>query len=134
MQLINFDDLLAEVGEKELTELSDLNSTFERNDSVIDDANSDAINFISSFIKIPKNPTKLLKDICVDLTIIELKKRQNYPKESYEQILEKCENLLIKMANKKIPTELESENLAPKLNTRAFRHLRVRNNWSKING
>ena len=68
--MITNDDLLEEVSHKELLELSDFEGSGSINQSIIDDSLNDALAFIASFIRIPANPTKLLKDICVYLTII----------------------------------------------------------------
>ena len=106
--MITNEDLLKEVSQKELLQLSDVNATGEIDQSVIDDCKQDSISFISSFITIPNNPSPLLRDIAVDLTIIELKKRNGFPKEAIKEAGEKCESLLLKMASKKIPTEVTS--------------------------
>lgn len=79
---ITNDDLLKEVSARELLELSDFEGSGAINQGVIDDSVNDALAYISSFIKLPQNPTSLLKDIGVNLTIIELKKRNNFPKEA----------------------------------------------------
>lgn len=76
--MINNDDLLKEVSLKELTELSDFEGSKSINQAVIDDSKNDALAYIGSFVKIPANPTPLLKDIAVNLTVIELKKRNNF--------------------------------------------------------
>ncbi|MDO5649986.1 MAG: DUF1320 family protein, partial [Gallicola sp.] len=70
--MITNDDLLKELSQKELIELSDLKGIFEINQDVVDDARADALSFITSFIIVPSNPTPLLKQICTLLTIIEL--------------------------------------------------------------
>ena len=71
--MITNDDLLKEVSQKELRELSDFDGTGEINQNIIDDVLADRLAFIGSYIKIPKNPTPLLKDICAKLVILELK-------------------------------------------------------------
>lgn len=135
--MINNDDLLKELSKKELIELSDLKGSFEINQDVIDDAQGDALAFIGSFFKIPANPTPLLKQICVLLTIIELKRKQNFPKDSYAKELKYCEDLLIKMANKKIPTDTKDQDKKDGgvINKqRAFKHGGELENWDGING
>lgn len=57
------EDLLKEVSTRELQELSDFEGSGAVNQSVIDDSVNDALAYISSFIKLPQNPTPLLKDI-----------------------------------------------------------------------
>lgn len=101
MKLITLQDLISEISTSELIELSDLEGKFTMDERVIEDANSDAVSFIASYILLPQSPTRLLKDICVDLTIVELKKRQNFPKTSFEEKIKRAEELLLKMANKK---------------------------------
>lgn len=132
--MITNNDLLKEVSLKELTELSDFNGIKEINQDIIDDVLSDCLAFISSYIKIPKNPTLLLKDITAKLVIIELKRRNNFPKEALNEQEEKLTNLLLKMANKKIPTEIKDENMMPKLVSRAFKHTGERMDLKDFNG
>ncbi|GML74142.1 hypothetical protein B10628_19140 [Campylobacter jejuni] len=100
--MIDEKDLIKELSVHAIAELSDLNADGVCDKEVIDDAINDAQSYIASFIKIPKNPTPLLKDICVKLTIMELKRRNDFPKESLEEIREWANDLLLKMANKKI--------------------------------
>lgn len=99
--MIDEKDLIKELSVHAIAELSDLNADGVCDKEVIDDAINDAQSYIASFIKIPKNPTPLLKDICVKLTIMELKRRNDFPKESLEEIREWANDLLLKMANKK---------------------------------
>ncbi|WP_258058373.1 phage protein Gp36 family protein [Campylobacter hyointestinalis] len=134
VKMITNDDLLKEVSLKELTELSDFEGIKEINQDIIDDALSECIAFISSYIKIPKNPTPLLKDITAKLVIIELKRRNNFPKEALNEQEERLTNLLLKMANKKIPTEIKDEYMTPKLVSRAFRHTGARMDLKDFNG
>lgn len=121
--MISNEELLKEISPKELLELSDMEETGTLNQSVIDDAMNDALSFIGSFIMIPDEPTMLLKDIATDLTILELKKRQNYPAKTLKEKREHCESLLLKMASKKIPTTItEATSKAPTQKKRSFRH------------
>ena len=119
--MINNDDLLKEISNKELLELSDFEGSGQINQDVIDDSQNDALSYIASFILLPDSPTPLLKDIAVNLTIIELKKRNNFPKESLKEQIEKIDTLLLKMAAKKIPTQIEDKS-PPKMIIRAFKH------------
>lgn len=135
--MITNEDILKEISEKELIELSDLEAEFILNQEVIDDAISDAELFISSYFKVPLNPTPLLKQICTLLTITELKRKQNLPKESFEREYKYCLDLLIKMANKKIPTDLRdtnSENGGVVNKQRFFCHCGILGNWENVNG
>lgn len=135
--MITNDDLLKELSQTELIELSDLHGTFEINQDVIDDALGDAMAFIGSFFKIPANPTPLLKQITALLTIIELKRKQNFPKNSYEEELKHCEDMLLKMANKKIPTDISDQDKKDGgiiTKQRAFVHGGKLGNWENLNG
>lgn len=131
--MITNDDLLKELSQTELLELSDFKGIKEINQDIIDDSINDAVAFISSFIKIPSNPTPLLKDICVNLTIIELKKRNNFPKDTLNEQMEKQEKLLLKMATKKIPTNVD-DNKLPKIISRAFVHSETKMDLKGLNG
>ena len=119
--MITKDDLLKEISEIELTQLTDLNATGSLNQEVLDDAINDAISFISSFITIPSNPTPLLKQIAVELTIWELRKRNKLESQNFKDRLKEIENYLLKMSNKKIPTSISSD-IEPKANTISFKH------------
>ena len=57
--MITNEDLLKEISEQELKELSDLNADGNLNQNVIDDALKDSISFIESFIIFPNNPTQI---------------------------------------------------------------------------
>jgi phage gp36-like protein len=122
--MITNEDLLKEISQRELTELSDVNGSGELDQNIIDDCISDAISFISSFIIIPTSPTPLLRDIAADLTIVELKKRQGFPKESTKDTRERAESMLLKMSAKKIPTDITSSDSkkAPTQRKRSFVH------------
>jgi phage gp36-like protein len=117
-------ELLKEISERDLREMSDLDAIGSINQSVIDDCKNDAISFISSFFRVPTNPTPLLVTIAVKLTVIELKKRNGWTGEQLKEDIEKLESYLLKMANGKIPTELlpDGEIPAPQGKGRAFRH------------
>lgn len=133
--MITNDELLKEVSLKELKELSDFNGDDSINQDIINDCIKDRLNYIASFIKIPTNPTPLLKDIHAKLVIIELKRRNNFPKDSLKEQEEHLERLLLKMAAKKIPTELKDEdNFTPKITLRAFRHDNEKMNLEGLNG
>ncbi len=105
--MITLDDLTKEISQKELVALTDLNASGKLNQEVLDDAICDAISFVGSFISIPANPTPLLKQIVVELTIFELRKRNELTQESFKERLKEIESYLQKMANKKIPTTIE---------------------------
>jgi len=122
--MITNEDLLKEISQKELTELSDLNGTGELNQEVINDAINDAISFINSFISIPDNPTPLLKNIACELTIWELRKRNDLTTQKSKERLKELENYLLKMAAKKMPTKIEEQEIAkPKTsNFFSFKH------------
>lgn len=116
------EDLLKEIGQRELAELSDLNGTGELDQSVIDDAKRDAISFIESFFRIPAEPTPLLKKIAVELTIMELRRRNELPVDSERK--KELEGYLQKMATGKIPTTLLEQERFERPKRRAFIHQR----------
>ena len=122
--MITNEDLLKEISSKELTELSDLNGTGELNQDVINDSIADAISFINSFIAIPDNPTPLLKNIACELTIWELRKRNDLTTKKSKERLKELESYLLKMAAKKMPTKIEEHEIAkPKTsNFFSFKH------------
>lgn len=116
--MITIADIEKEISDTELTQLSDLNATGLIDSTVIDEAISDAMAFISSFIAIPSDPIPYLKTIAVDLAIYELRKLHDLhdPKERKE-----LESALIKMGKGTIPVTL-SEPQKPKGSSSAFRH------------
>ncbi|MBZ8007896.1 DUF1320 family protein [Campylobacter sp. RM9334] len=117
-------DLLNEVSEKELNELCYLE--YESEERVLNDCINEALSFISSFISIPANPTPFLKDLCVKLTLIALKTKQGFPKESLNEQKNEIKNDLIRMSKGNIPTSIEDKK-PPREKIRFFIH----NNWSK---
>lgn len=122
--LITEAELINELGANEIKALSDIHGEGIWNRSVIDDSIADATALIASFFKIPANPTYLVRDICVKLAIVELKRRNAYPKEELEDIRNECLEWLNKMAQGKIPTSLEEESSEVRNQTRAFIHKR----------
>lgn len=122
--LITEAELINELGANEIKALSDIHGEGIWNRSVIDDSISDATALIASFFKIPSNPTYLVRDICVKLAIVELKRRNAYPKEELEDIRNECLEWLNKMAQGKIPTSLEEEALEIKNQSHVFIHKR----------
>ena len=107
--MISESELIDELGVNEIRDLSDIHGEGIWNRCVIDDCIKDAENLIASFFKLPSNPTPFLKDICTKLTIIELKRRNSYPKEELDSIKAEALEWLGKMARGKIPTSLEDE-------------------------
>lgn len=122
--LITEAELINELGANEIKALSDIHGEGIWNRSVIDDSIADATALIASFFKIPANPTYLVRDICVKLAIVELKRRNAYPKEELEDIRNECLEWLNKMAQGKIPTSLEEEALEIKNKSHVFIHKR----------
>lgn len=122
-------DLLKEMSEQQLAELSDINGTGSLDQDVIDDAVNDAISFIESFIILPLNPTPLLKNILIDFTIYELKKRNGFLSEDDKETKKENEAYLQKMSAGRLKVEPEGNSKAsvPKENKSfAFRHRRNR--------
>ncbi|MBZ7981964.1 DUF1320 family protein [Campylobacter sp. RM12640] len=117
-------DLLNEVSERELNELCYLE--YESEERVLEDAINEALSFISSFISIPANPTPFLKDLCVKLTLIALKTKQGFPKDTLNEQKNEIKADLIRMSKGNIPTSIEDKK-PPREKLRAFIH----NNWSK---
>ena len=120
--LITEAELINELGANEIRSLSDIHGEGIWNRSVIDDCIADATALIASFFKIPANPTYLVRDICVKLSIVELKRRNAYPKEELDDIRNECLEWLNKMAQGKIPTSLEDETREITNKNRAFIH------------
>jgi len=105
-------DLLKEISEQELKQLSDINATGEINQSVIDDALNDAISFIESFIILPDNPTPLLKKIVVDITIYELRRKNELLSDSDKELKKENESYLSRMSNSRLKTEVTATSTA----------------------
>lgn len=127
--MITNNDLLKEMSEQQLAELSDINGTGSLDQDVIDDAVNDAISFIESFIVLPSNPTPLLKNILIDFTIYELKKRNGFLSEDDKETKKENEAYLQKMSAGRLKVEPEGNSKAsvPKENKSfAFRHRRSR--------
>lgn len=123
--MIYNEDLLKEINEQELTQLSDINGTGEINQSIIDDALNDAISFIESFIIPPENPTPLLKKIATDLTIYELRRKNELLSDADKELKKENEAYLSKMSVGRLKTEITSTSTASVDKTTssfAFRH------------
>lgn len=120
--IITTNDLTKEISLEELIQLTDLNATGALNQEVLDDSINDAISFVNSFIDIPTNPTPLLKQIVVDLTICSLRKKNNFVSKECKERQKEIEGYLLKMANKKMPTSIEqsSSNNAPNMQNSTF--------------
>lgn len=110
--MITNEDLLKEISEDELTQLSDLNATMSLNQNVIDDAINDAISFIESFIILPSNPTPLLKKILVDMTIYELRRKNGLISDANKELKKENEAYLVKMSTGKLKIEVTSNSTA----------------------
>ncbi len=110
--MITNENLLKEISQNELTQLSDINADGELNQSVIDDALNDAISFIESFIITPENPTPLLKKITVDLTIYELRRKNDLLSDSDKELKKENESYLLKMSTGRLRTEITSTSTA----------------------
>jgi len=123
--VIKNEDLLKEISDTKLLELSDINGTGDINQEVIDDALNDAISFIESFIILPADPTPLLKKITVDLTIYELKRKNGFVSDADKELKKENESYLNKMSNGRLKTEIINNQTAsvPSENKSfAFRH------------
>ncbi len=123
--MITNEDLLKEISEQQLLELSDLNGTGNLDQNVIDDALNDAISFIESFIILPIKPTPLLKNILIDFVIYELKRRNNLVSQEDKDKKKENEAYLQKMNTGKLKTEIERNSTASVFKENksfAFRH------------
>lgn len=103
--MITKENLLKEISEGELLELSDLDSTGEIDDVRIDHAIAEALAYIASFILIPSNPTPLLINIAVDLAINELRKAHDL---GNKEIVKECDEKLLKMTRGVLPTTIST--------------------------
>ncbi|WP_060825922.1 phage protein Gp36 family protein [Sulfurospirillum cavolei] len=103
--MITKENLLKEISEGELLELSDLDSTGEMDDARIDHAIEEAKTYISSFILIPSNPNPLLISIAVDLALNELRKAQGL---GDKEVVREADSKLIKMAKGVISTAIST--------------------------
>lgn len=124
--MITNKDLLKEISGAELAQLSDLNATGELNQEVIDDALNDAISFIESFIMLPTDePTSLLKKIVCDMTIYELRRKNDLLGDKDKELKKENESYLNRMSMGKLRTQkiANSTASAPVDNKSfAFRH------------
>jgi phage gp36-like protein len=120
--LATIEYLSKEAGDKEITQLSDLNAIGQRDNSVINDAFLFVDNFVRSFIAIPNNPTPLLKQIAARLALVELRRKNEIFGDKEKELLKECESYLQKMAAGKIPIEIGEEIAASKSINGAYRH------------
>jgi len=119
-------DLLKELSQTELLQLSDINATGIIDQDVVDDAIADTLAFIESFVTLPDTPTPLLKKIGVDLTIYELRRKNYLLTDAMKEDRKAWEGYLIKMNKKLLPTEatISGSAPAPKSDKSVFRHSR----------
>jgi len=108
------EDLLKELSEEQLIELSDLDGASALNQTVIDDAMDDALSFIKSFILLPADPTPLLKKIAVDLTVYELKRKNDLISDADKEDRRIWEAYLSKMAKGSMPTTIQDQDSGSK--------------------
>jgi len=111
---ITNDDLIKEIGEEQLLELSDLDGAYTLNQSVVDDATADSISFISSFFPMPADPTPLLYKIAVDLSILNLRRKNRYLSEEDRELFKRIDGYLLKMAKGSMPTTLTEQDTGSK--------------------
>lgn len=106
---ITIDDLLKEVSQEQLIELSDLDGAYVLNESVVEDAISDSLSFIKSFIVLPQDPTPLLKKIAIDLAIYNLKQKNDLINDQDKEVRSNAEKYLSKMSKGSMPTTIEEQ-------------------------
>ena len=111
---ITNEDLLNEVSQEQLVELSDLEGAAALNQAVIDDAVNDALSLIKSFIPMPANPTPLLKKIGVELTVYELRKKNELVSDNNKERFKEIEAYLSKMAKGSMPTTITEQDSGSK--------------------
>lgn len=120
--MIDQTDLLKEISLEELTQLTDINAEGRLDKAVLSDAIGDALAFIGSFIEIPTDPSALLRQIAVELTIDSLRRRNSLvDDEERLKRMERIERYLRRMASGQIPT---TQAQAPKPSDAAFRRSR----------
>jgi len=112
--ILTNEDLYKEISQEQLIELSDLDGAYALNQSVIDDAVQDALSFIKSFIVIPANPTPLLQKIAVDLSIYELKRKNELISDTEKERFKEIESYLIKMAKGSMPITIVEQDSGSK--------------------
>jgi len=123
--MITNDDLLKEISSQELTQLSDLNATGSLDQSVIDDAISDALGFVGSWIDIPDSPSPFLKELVVELTIDTLRKRNRLgDDETRTKRRDQIIGYLKRMRTRSMPSA--ASDTLPRSHGGAFRHGRTR--------
>ncbi len=110
--MITNKDLLKEISEDELLQLSHLNADGILNQDVVDDALNDSISFCESFIILPANPTPLLKKIIVDFTIYELRRKNGLVSETDKELKKENEAYLLKMSTGRLLTNIEEKEKA----------------------
>lgn len=121
MTLTN-EDLLKEISLEQLIELSDLDGASALNQTVVDDAMEDALSFIKSFILLPADPTPLLKKIAIDLSVHELKQKNELISDNDKERFKEIEGYLSKMAKGSMPTTIvEQDNGEKRDKSFAFR-------------
>ena len=123
--MITNDDLTKDISQAELIQLSDLNGTGDIDQNVIDDCVNDAISFVESFIVLPIYPTPLLKKIVVDLTIFELRRKNDLVSDNDKELKKENEAYLSKMSAGRLRTEVTTDSTAsvdPLKPSFAFRH------------
>jgi phage gp36-like protein len=114
--------LSKEASEKEIDQLSDLGGAGTRNDGIIADAFEYVEGFIASFIKIPAQPTILLRQIAARLALIELRRKNEIYGDKEKELQKECETYLKNMAAGKIPTEIDEQIDPVKANQGAYKH------------
>jgi len=125
--IITQEDLEKEVGTQALLELTDLNNDSTFNQSVFDDAVSDALSFIESFFDLPTLPSKLLEKIAVDFTLYNLREKHGLNDDITKEQRKTNERYLRDMSKGNIRKSLEeSSEQITKKSAAAFRHSTTR--------
>lgn len=119
---ITNDDLLKEISDIELGELSDLNHSGELQQTVVNDAIDDALSFIESFFSLPTSPTPLLSKIAVDLAIFELRRKNGIVTDEMKEDRKQNESYLFKMGRNLLPKETTQNPQTVEESFTSFKH------------
>ncbi len=130
---ITNDDLLKELSETELSQLSDINGTGTTDQGVIDDAVADALAFIESFFALPQTPTPLLHKIAADLAVYELRRKNGLIGEEEKAQRKEAESYLLRMSKGLLPVEsIGGDTPAPAGRKAVYVHTKARMNTAGL--
>lgn len=112
--MITREDLLKEISQRELKELSDLNNTQSEDEGIVNAAIESAEAFIGSFFKVPENPTPLLQNIAARFAIRELRRKNEIRMSDIEKESQKDdERYLLQMKKGNLPIDTQEDGAKP---------------------